>query len=853
MSSLAQTIDAAERLAQAGRVAEAAATYSAWLERLASQPDADAGLAYVARFNLGVALANLGDRAGAEASYREALRQNPAFLQGHLNLGTLLEQQGRIDEALAQWRCILALDPALLERERGLHVQAINNIARRLEMDKHLAEAKAYLDRSLALDPEQPDALQHWMHLRQKQCEWPTFAAPPGVSPALLRSSVSALSALSAFDDPADLLANARHFVARKVPAGLPALAPAGGYAHRRLRVGYLSSDLCLHPVALLTVELFELHDRSRVDVFAFCWSREDGSQVRRRIVGAADTYVAIGDLDDEAAARRIREHEIDILVDLHGLTSGVRPGILARRPAPVQLTYLGYPGTTAMPSIDYVVADRFVLPEALQPFFTERPLYLPHCFQSSDRKREIAPTPARADCGLPDDAFVFCSFNNNYKFTPALFDRWMRILRSVPGSVLWLLADNPGAQENLVREAAARGIDPARLVFGARVAPPLYLARYRLADLFLDTVPFNAGTTANDALWMELPVLTCPGRTFASRMAGSLLNTLGLDELIAHDLDDYEQRAIAFGTGRRDLAAVRQRLARARRESPLFDMPRFVHDLEDAYERVAVRQPAPDTDTALPAGGGQAAVAGQDAFLAGIVNDLTRAHRLMQQQDLAAARALCESVLARMPEQVAAREMLALLDQHVHVQAAQARLPGAGFPEWLAWLHQRLRPAAVLDIRDDTAPASLADGDPVDLAVFVDVHGAEHVLRALAGLWPRLHAGSVVAIHNTLPVTAATATPERHTIFWVGDTWKAVPALRALQPDLEVATVACFPSGLTVIRGLGSRPAPPADRIDAAAGAWRNAAFEDHAGDIAALLNLVPNDTAAIEALLAR
>jgi predicted O-linked N-acetylglucosamine transferase (SPINDLY family) len=329
-------------------------------------------------------------------------------------------------------------------------------------------------------------------------------------------------------------------------------------------------------------VELFELLDRERFEVYGFCWSREDGSALRARVKAAMDHFIPIGGLDDGNAAQTIRQHEIDILVDLQGLTSGARPNILAYRPAPLQLTYLGFPGPTGLPCVDYVIADRYLIPQDEKPFYSEKPLYLP-VFQCSDRQRPVAPLPSRAECGLPDDRFVFCCFNNNYKFNEEMFSCWMRILAAVPDSLFWLLADNQWSQANLLACAERHGVAAERLVFAPRVAPELYLARYTTADLFLDAYPFNGGTTANDALWMGLPVLTRSGRTFASRMAGSLLTALELPELITDNLDDYERRAIELARDREQLRGLRQRLEAERESSLLFDMPRFVRSFEDA------------------------------------------------------------------------------------------------------------------------------------------------------------------------------------------------------------------------------------------------------------------------------
>jgi predicted O-linked N-acetylglucosamine transferase (SPINDLY family) len=299
------------------------------------------------------------------------------------------------------------------------------------------------------------------------------------------------------------------------------------------------------------------------------------------------DHFIRINALSDEAAAALIRSHEIDILVDLQGQTAGARANMLAYRPAPIQITYLGLPATTGLPSIDYVIADRFLIPESEAKFYSEKPLYLPDVYQVSDRQREIGPQPTRTSCGLPEDRFVFCSLNNNYKYTPEIFDVWMRILKRTPGSVLWLLSDNPWAEANLRQEAANSGVAPDRLIFAGRALPPDYLARYACADLFLDTFPFNAGTTANDALWMGLPVLTYCGRSFASRMAGALLTAAKLPELITYNLGDYEEKAVALANRPEECERLKAHLQEVRRMGVLFDTPRFVRNLEAEFQRL--------------------------------------------------------------------------------------------------------------------------------------------------------------------------------------------------------------------------------------------------------------------------
>lgn len=554
----------------------AAVLYQTWLGRNPGSP-----YAHIVYFNLGATLSNLGDLNGAGDAYRQAIRLVPTFTHPRLNLGLLYERQGQVDHALAEWRWIEHHIAPDTPDNRQMVLTAINHLGRVLESAKQYHEALQCLNKSLTIDPEQPDVLHHWVYLRQKQCAWPVYTEVGQVRRALMEDATSALAMISLTDDPQGQLDAARRYVAKKVNSDVPRLSPAKPYGHRKLRIGYLSSDFCLHPVSMLTVELFELHNREQFEVYGYCWSPEDGSGMRQRVISAMDHFHRIHTMTDEAAARLIREHEIDILVDLQGQTSGARTNLLAYRPAPIQITYLGLPATTGLPSIDYVIADRYLIPEELAQFYSEKPLYMPDIYQVSDRKRTVSPTPTRASCGLPDDAFVFCSFNNNFKYTPEVFDTWMRILNRVPGSVFWLLADNPWAQANLRREAEVRGVDPARLIFAGRVAPENYLARYAVADLFLDSFPFNAGTTANDALWMGLPVLTRSGRAFASRMAGALLTAAGLPELITTHLHDYEEKAVWLALNRAECQRMRAHLLAQRQGGVLFDTPRFVLELE--------------------------------------------------------------------------------------------------------------------------------------------------------------------------------------------------------------------------------------------------------------------------------
>ena len=587
--SVVDLINATQRLSDANHFDIAIKLYKIWLEH------SNSPVAYAVQFNLGVLLANSHDDAGAEQAYRAALAQNPTFIEASLNLGTLLERRQRPEEALATWRAILTFGNLKVPNNQPLHIQALNNLGRLLELRNALPEAEAMLTRSLKLAPGQKNVITHWVHLRQKQCAWPVFSPSPGIAQDDMMRATSVLAMLSVTDDPAVQLATARAWVEEKVLRDARPMSRRQSYGHQRLRIGYLSSDFCAHAVSILTAELYGLHDRAQVEVFGFCWSQEDGSALRARVVAGMDHHISIASISDQEAARLIRLHEIDILVDLQGLTLGARHDILSWRPAPVQISWLGFPGTTALPEIDYVIADNFVLPPELEPFFTEKPLRMPQVFQINDRQREIGPRPSRQSCGLPEEAFVFCCFNGNFKFTPELFDAWMRILKQVPNSVLWLVTDNATVRENLCQRAEKNGVARSRLHFAGRVPPADYLARFQVADLFLDTFPFGAGTTASDALWAGLPLLTLVGRSFASRMAGSLLQAVDLPELITYSLEQYQARAVALALERPLIESLKTRLNAGRNgqrndqqlSCALFDSPRFVRELETLYRKL--------------------------------------------------------------------------------------------------------------------------------------------------------------------------------------------------------------------------------------------------------------------------
>ena len=447
--------------------------------------------------------------------------------------------------------------------------------------------AASVLTRAIALDPQHAYAIALLAHCRARLCAWDGLAE---LHAQLLRQtdagddSVNAFIALSLPLSPAAQLRIARRWARDLSPVLAPTARRVSVPATRsRLRLGYVSSDFRTHALASLLTEVWERHDRTRVETYAYSIGPRESSPLRARIEAAFDQFADCADEDVERTAQRIRADDIDVLIDLNGYTTHARSEIFALRPAPVQLQWLGYLGTLGAEHIDYIITDRFATPTDQQPFFTERFLDLPDCYCPSDTRREIAArAPTRAESGLPEQGFVYCCFNDAYKILPEVFDVWMRLLEQVPASVLWLSPGRAVAIANLQREAATHGIDPARLVFAPRVPLPQHLGRHAHADLFLDTMPYNAGATANDALFMGLPVLTCAGATMASRVAGSQLHAIGLPELVTANLGDYEALALELATTPELLHSYRERLRANRATHPLFDMARFARGLED-------------------------------------------------------------------------------------------------------------------------------------------------------------------------------------------------------------------------------------------------------------------------------
>jgi predicted O-linked N-acetylglucosamine transferase (SPINDLY family) len=558
----------------------AIAGYRAWLAANPRSPQS-----FAAWFNLGVLLSGSGRRAEAILAYREALGLKPDLYQASINLGLALEAEGQRDAALAAWAG--ALQPA------SARTALLNQQGRLLESAKRYAEAEQALHASLLTDPKQPDVIQHWSHIRQKGCLWPLHppGGLPGLAPEEIALHAGPLGALALTDDVALQRSIGEAWIARKVPPAPERLAPPGGYPRRqRIRVGYLSSDFCRHAMGFLIVDLLERHDRARFEVFGYCSTAEDGSEIRQRILGALDHHVPVRALSEEALARRIRADEIDILVDLNGLTLGARLEALRWKPAPVQATYLGYVGPVPLPELDWLICDDTVVPPDQARHYAPRPLPLAGLYQANDSRMAALPTMSRAQEGLPDDAFVLCCFNNFYKITEEVFAAWTAILRQLDHAVLWLAEDNATGTESLRRRLAMQGLEPGRLILAPRADPARYLARFVLADLFLDTFPYNAGTVASDALRMGLPLVTRPGRSFASRMATSLLQATGVTETIAATPEDYVAIAVALGTDPARHARLRAVLSNgAAWRRVIGDGAAFAARMEAAYESILV------------------------------------------------------------------------------------------------------------------------------------------------------------------------------------------------------------------------------------------------------------------------
>lgn len=536
--------------------------------------------------NYAEAYTNKGNALNRLKRFKEALDYHDRalslklnYVEAYTNKGVTLNELKRFDEAIAHYDKALSINPD--------YVEAYTNKAIILMELKRYADAVLQYRKALGLKPEIDWMAGNLLHTEMIICSWSDFEERLKVLVGKIQQDEKVASPfnLLSLSDNNLLHQQASTIYSQALYPPNNELGPIDKHSRQdKIRVGYFSADFKNHAVAILTAELFELHDKNQFEIIAFSYGADDKSLMRARLNQAFDQFIDVSAMTDVEIATLARELQIDIAVDLGGYTAESRPGIFAYRSAPMQVSYIGYLGTMGASYMDYLVADHTIVPQGSEKYYSEKIVYLPS-YQVNDRTRMISDKQfTRQELGLPETGFVFCCFNNNYKILPATFDSWMRILKAVEGSVLFLYAQNQWAEDNLKKEALARGVDSARLVFGKTIPTDEYLARYRVCDLFLDTLPYNAGTIASDALWAVLPVLTLMGQSFASRMAASLLQAIGLPDLITSSCQEYEALAINLAMQPEKLGAIREALMKNRLTTPLFDTPVFTKNLEKAY-----------------------------------------------------------------------------------------------------------------------------------------------------------------------------------------------------------------------------------------------------------------------------
>lgn len=587
----ARMLSLSNLVAEAGQVGErpiAEKLYCRWIEENPDHPQV-----YIALFNRACLLSEMGCIDTAIKSLDRALALNPDFLPARINLGSLHEKMGAANVALQQWGDVTQRLVAVTGASISYKVTALRQAARLLLEHQRLSAAEAVMRQSLELVPTQRDMIEQFMAVRLAQCCWPSAQGWEGMSKRDLLRGISPLSLLAYTDDPLMQLGlahkSAQMFVDGRTASSRHDRRNASIPTDRRLRIGYVSSDIRDHAIGTLMAEVWELHNREDFEVFLYYCGPESNSEIQLRARQYIEHWVDIRPMSDEDAAARIASDNIDILIDINGYTRDARTGIFARRPAPVQINWLGYPGTMGTPYHHYIIADKWIIPKKSELYYSERVLRLP-CYQPNDRKRSVAPSPTREAAGLPATGFVFCCFNASQKLRKHTFERWLHILGAVPGSLLWLLDGGEDMRRNLQDFTASRNIAPDRLIFAPKLANRDHLARYRLADLVLDSAPYGAHTTASDALWMGVPVLTLSGRSFASRVCGSLVRAAGTPEMVCTSPDAFVERAISLAQSPGVLQKTRQKLADRRSSCDLFAMEKLVTSLEGLFRDVSQR-----------------------------------------------------------------------------------------------------------------------------------------------------------------------------------------------------------------------------------------------------------------------
>lgn len=584
---LTAMIDAAATLSGAGQIDPARKLYQAWIKANGEHP-----LRYVAYFNVSGLHTQLGDTAAAADALSKAIELNGDFIPAYINLGGLLEKSGAADRAVELWVRGVNRPLAVNGNAVSYATIALKQIARVLTERQEVEKAEATIRQCLEINPAQSDVIEQYVAVRLAQCEWPVITPSERFDRKTLLRGVHPLSMSVFTDDPMLQLATADRYV-RQLPAEVPFKNPSDrrnapvDVKSRRMRVGYISSDLRDHAVGYLMAEFWEIQRKSGIEAFVYYCGPESNSALHERSKAAVEHWLDIRKMSDEEAAAKIAADQLDILVDVNGHTRDARTGVFARRPAPIQVNWLGFPGTMGTPYHHYIIADDWIIPRKSEMYFSEKVLRLP-CYQPNDRKREVAfEAPTRKEAGLPDNAFVYCCFNGSHKISRFTFERWIDILKRVPNSVLWLLDASAETKNRLGLYAEKRGVERSRLIFAPRVKNANHLARYPLADLFLDTSPYGAHTTASDALWMAVPVLTISGRGFASRVCGSLVRAAGAPELVVSSSHDYVEMAVGLGTHPARVESLKARLKSKRDRCTLFDTDKLVAKLEELYREM--------------------------------------------------------------------------------------------------------------------------------------------------------------------------------------------------------------------------------------------------------------------------
>ena len=579
--SVSDLIRTADTLKSNGQAQSVERLYSTWIQHNQDHP-----LAYAVLFNHSVVLTDAGRLDEAQQGLEKAIALNPDFMPAYINLGRVYERKGSAGLAVVQWSMAIARMSAVHGASVEHKTTALNQSARALEHASQDESAEDMLRQSLEIDPHQREVVQHLIALRQRQCKWPVVEPNDRVKRELFMEGISPLSIAAYTDDPLFQLAVATHYNRMDVPnqPGTYFSWPRAEKKDGRLRIGYLSSDLREHAVGYLMTEIFKLHNRQQFEIFAYYCGPASKDALQKYFQDTVDHWTDIREMDDAAAARRIHEDGVQILVDLNGYTREARLKVVAHRPAPVIVNWLGFPGTMASPYHHYIVADDWIIPPESELYYSEKVLRLP-CYQPNNRVRKLSELPvSREKAHLPEAAMVYCCFNGVHKLTNFTYERWLMILERVPDSVLWLLSSTDGADRRLREFAEKRGIDGERIVFAEKLANPFHLARYPLADLFLATTPYGAHTTASDALWMGVPVLTLSGRSFASRVCGSLVRSAGLPDLVTESATEFVERAVELGQDKKKLQVYREKLKLTHDTCVLFDMPLLVKKLEELY-----------------------------------------------------------------------------------------------------------------------------------------------------------------------------------------------------------------------------------------------------------------------------